>query len=345
MKISAVRFVFFFQLLFSLAGFLPTASATTEKTAVETAKNALPLRFGIVLSVGGLGDRSFNDAAYAGVQKLRRTPGCLIDVLEPSDVAAIESGLEYLCGKKFDLIVGVGVFANEPIRRMAERFPEQRFLLLDSVVSLPNVLSILFNEEEGSFFAGALAGLLTKTGKAGFLGGMRSPVIAAFERGFVNGLHFVNPKAEFVSRYAGETPDAFNSPDVGERLGLEMAGLGADIIYHAAGRTGLGLIEAARRGNFLVIGVDSDQSTLAPGKVVGSVVKRLDVALEKVFQHLQDNTFKGGILTLGLSDAGIQLELSRFNRGLVSPLIQERLRDVESFLLHRTRKSPESEKK
>ncbi|MBF0501626.1 MAG: BMP family ABC transporter substrate-binding protein [Candidatus Riflebacteria bacterium] len=319
---------------------IPTWSAPDGSDLAPSEKPIRSIRLGIVLSVGGLGDHSFNDAAYSGIQKLRQIPGCLIDVVEPSDVAAIESGLEYLCGRKPDLIIGVGLFANEPMRRVAERHSEQHFLLLDSAISLPNVLSILFNEEEGSFFAGALAGLLTKSGKVGFLGGMRSPVIAVFERGFSNGLLFVNSQAKLLSRYAGETSEAFNSPEVGLRLGKEMSAAGVDIVYHAAGRTGLGLIEAARREKMLVIGVDSDQSALAPGKVVGSIVKRLDVALEKAYQQIVDGSFKGGILTLGLSDAGIQLELSRFNRGQITPLVQERLHDVESFLLHHTEKTP-----
>lgn len=304
--------------------------------AASNGEAKVPFRLGIVLSVGGLGDRSFNDASYAGIQKLRQMPDMAVDVIEPSDVAAIESGLEYLAARNLDLIVGVGLFANEPVRRVAERHPDQRFLLLDSVVTQPNVLSILFNEEEGSFYAGALAALVSNSGKVGFLGGMQSPVIAAFERGFRNGAAFVNQSVTVGVRYAGASPDAFNNPEIGERLAREMSGEGIDVIYHAAGRTGLGLIDAARRGKILVIGVDADQSTIAPGKVVASMVKRLDVALDRAVRMARENRFRGGVLTLGLADAGIDLELSRFNRLVITPLVRDRLHDVESFLRHRT---------
>lgn len=312
-----------------------------EGPAPESLKT--PFRLGIVLSVGGLGDRSFNDASYLGIQKLRQIPGILVDLVEPSDVTAIEPGLEYLAARNCDLIAGVGLFANEAIRRVAGKNPDKSFLLLDSVVTEPNVLSILFNEEEGSFFAGALAGLLTNDGKVGFLGGMQSPVIAAFERGFRNGVAFVNSSASIRASYAGTDPEAFNSPEKGFRAGQEMVAEGVDIVYHAAGRTGLGLIDAARRARLLVIGVDSDQSTVAPGKVVASVVKRLDVALDRAVRMAREGRFRGGILTLGLADAGIDLQLSRFNREVITPLVRDRLHDVESFLLHRTKEVvPES---
>ncbi len=294
-----------------------------------------PLRIGVVLSIGGLQDHSYNDATYAGIQNLRQRPGCLVDMVEPGDASAIEPALEHFARQGHDLIVGVGIFANAPLRRVAERHPDKAFALFDSVVTLPNVLSILFNEEEGSFYAGAVAGLLTRSNTVGFLGGMVSPVIKGFENGFQKGVAFVNPQATVLVRYAGDTPAAFNSPESGTRLGRELAEAGADLIYHAAGRTGLGLIQAARQGRFLVIGVDADQSALAPGKVAASMVKRLDVALDRAFRAVADGRFKGGVLTLGLADAGVELVFSRFNKDRFTPLVQDRLREVEAFLLHK----------
>lgn len=316
--------------LFLFACALGASAETASRPPAKT------VRVGIVLSVGGLGDHAFNDAAYAGIQKLRQLPGCIVDVVEPGDVAAIESGLEFLAARRANLVAAIGIFANEAVRRVASKHPDVPFVLLDSVVELPNVMSVLFNEEEGSFYAGAFAGLLTKTQNIGFLGGMVSPVISAFEKGFRNGIAFVNPQAKLLVEYAGDTPEAFNSPETGKKLGLKMASEGADFVYHAAGRTGLGLIEASRRSSFLVIGVDGDQSGLAPGKVAASMVKRLDVALDSAVRAILDNRFKGGVLTLGLADGGIELDISRFNTGLVTPLITQRLADVEAFLLHRT---------
>lgn len=293
-----------------------------------------PMSIGLLLSIGGLGDKSFNDATYSGIQKMRKIPGVSVDVVEPANVAAMEDGLEYLSSRKLDLIFAVGLFANEAVRQASARHPELKYVLIDSVVTAPNVLSILFNEEEGSFYAGALAGLLSKNKKVGFLGGMTSPVIASFERGFKNGLSFVSPESVLTSTYAGETPEAFANPEAGKRIAFEMAAKGVDVIYHAAGATGLGLIEAARRSGFLVIGVDSDQSALVPGKVAASMVKRIDVALERAVKLVRENHFQGGVLTLGLADSGVELVISRFNKNLITPVICERLKEVEQFILH-----------
>jgi basic membrane protein A len=323
------RFFVFFLVLAVALTFTATGSAAEEQ-----------LRLGVVLSIGGLGDKSFNDAVYGGIQKLRKSTGCLIDVVEPADVQSIEHALEYLSGRNLHLIAAVGLFANDAIRRVAGRHPDQSYVMLDSVVSAPNVLSIIFNEEEGSFYAGALAGLLTKSQKVGFLGGMSSPVIATFEKGFRNGVSFVNPTAEVVTEYAGTTPEAFQDPDAGKKIGMQMAAAQVDLVYHAAGATGLGLMEAARHKNFLVIGVDSDQSALVPGKVAASMVKRLDIGLDKAVQAVREKRFKGAVLTLGLADIGVELVLSRFNKSLFTPVIMDRLREVESFLLHQTKPAP-----
>jgi basic membrane protein A len=296
---------------------------------------AANLKVGLVLSIGGLRDESFNDAAYDGVQQLRKEGKCQVEVFEPGSIGGIEPALEHFCRREMDIVCAVGIFANDALRTVAARYPNQKFVLLDSVVTSPNVLSILFDEEQGSFYAGAFAALISKSGTVGFLGGMDSPVIASFERGFKNGARFVNPTINTVARYVGNTPEAFNMPETAFNLGLEMSKKGADVIYHASGKSGLGLIDAARRGNFYVVGVDSDQSRIAPGKVPASMVKRLDLALVKAVNLFANNEFAGGIWTMGLQDKGLELALSRFNRDLITPKLNARLREVEEFLLHR----------
>ena len=294
-------------------------------------------RVGLVLSIGGLEDESFNDAAYDGVQQLRKTGKCLVEVVEPGTISGIEPALEYFCQRNVDLVCAVGIFANDAVRRVSAKYPEHKFILLDSVVTSPNVLSILFDEEQGSFYAGAYAALISKTGTVGFMGGMDSPVIASFERGFKNGARFVNADVKTISRYVGNTPEAFNMPETAFNIGLEISGKGADVIYHASGKSGLGLIDAARRGGFLVVGVDSDQSRIAPGKVAASMVKRIDFALVKAVELFAKGDFNGGIWTLGLQDKGIELSHSRFNRNLLTPEIGARLHEVEEFLLYKGR--------
>ena len=296
-----------------------------------SAADSIP-KIGVVLSIGGLEDESFNDAAYDGVQQLRENGTCLVEVVEPGTISGIEPALEYFCQRNLDLVCAVGIFANDALRKVAGKYPQQKFVLLDSVVTSPNVLSVLFDEEQGSFYAGAFAALISKNNKVGFLGGMDSPVIASFERGFKNGAKFVKPNIQNFARYVGNTPEAFNRPKVAFNLGLEMANKGADVIYHAAGKSGLGLIDASRRANFLVIGVDSDQSRIAPGHVAASMVKRLDLALIKAVKYYINGDFDGGIWTMDLQQNGIELSLSRFNRNLITPEISKRLSEVEDFL-------------
>lgn len=295
---------------------------------------AAPLTIGIVLSTGGLNDESFNDAAYEGVVTLRRE-GALVEVVDPGSISGIEPALRYFCKRKLDLICAVGVFANDAVRHVSNEYPDSKIILIDSVVSAPNVLSILFDEEQGSFFAGAFAALISKTGCVGFMGGMDSPVIAGFEKGFKSGVAFVNSEIKLVSKYLGSTPEAFDMVEQAEQVGLELKQAGADVVYHAAGKSGLGLISAARRGNFYVIGVDSDQSKIAPGRVAASVVKRIDIALVKAVEVFKKGSFNGGVWTLGLQDHGIELVYSRFNRDLITHETSIKLDEIEKFLINK----------
>jgi len=293
------------------------------------------LRVGVVLSIGGLGDESFNDAAYKGIMQLRKEGDCIVEVVEPGSISGIEPALRYFCERNMDMICAVGIFANDAVRRIAAAFPESRLVLIDSVVTMPNVLSILFDEEQGSFYAGAFAALASRNDVVGFLGGMESPVIGSFERGFINGVKFVKPEAKVISHYIGTTPEAFDMPEKAFNLGLDMAKQGADLIYHASGRSGLGLIQASRRGNFLVIGVDSDQSRSAPGKVPASMVKRIDNALIKAAEIMRKDAFAGGIWTMSLQDSGIELVHSRFNRDLLTADNLARLKEIKDFLMYK----------
>lgn len=295
---------------------------------------AAPLTIGIVLSTGGLNDGSFNDAAYEGVMLLRKE-GAIVEVVDPGSISGIEPALRYFCKRKLDLVCAVGLFANEAVRHVSNEFPDSKIVLIDSVVSAPNVLSVLFDEEQGSFFAGAFAALVSRKGCVGFLGGMESPMIGGFEKGFKSGAVFVNPNIKFVSRYLGNSPEAFDMIEKAEKVGSEINQEGADIIYHAAGKSGLGLIAAARRGDFFVIGVDSDQSKTAPGKVAASVVKRIDIALIKAVEVLKKGSFNGGVWTLGLQDHGIELAYSRFNRDLITHEISLKLDEIEDFLINK----------
>lgn len=290
-------------------------------------------RIGVLLSTGGLNDNSFNDAAYEGVELLRRRHS--VKVIEPADISSMKPALRYFCERNKDLIFAVGFFAVDAVEKVSIEYPESNFVLLDAAVDRPNVLSILFDEQQGSFYAGALAALVTETGKVGFIGGMKSPAIATFKSGFTNGARFVNPSVKVLTAYVGDGPEAFMMPETAYRMAQKISEQGCDIVFHAAGKSGLGVINAARRNFFYVIGVDSDQTLLAPGRVIASVVKRIDNAMIKSVNLLMQDRFCGGIWTLGLKDNGTEMTLSRFNKNLFSNDIIKRLNEVEDFLMHR----------
>ena len=294
---------------------------------------ANPLRVGIVLSTGGLGDESFNDSAYAGVMRIRQQPGIQAETIDPGTVDGIEPGIRYFASRGFDIICSVGVFAAEPIAKAADDYPKQKFIIIDAQVKKPNVLSIIFDEEQGAFCAGTYAAALSKSKKIGFIGGMRSKPIETYERGFKNGVFFIDSTIEVMSSFLGDTPEAFNNQDKAFDEAMSMADRGADIISHASGKSGLGIIKAARRGNFLVIGVDSDQSRTAPGKVVASLVKKIDLALYEGVMALSSEKFKSDLWTLGMQNKGMEIIRSMFNKSLYTSEVNDTLGHIKKFIL------------
>src|SRR5262245_41530279 len=237
---------------------------------------------GIVLDVGGLGDKSFNDGAYRGAERARKELGAHIRLIEPGDGSDRESGLRLLAAEGMDLVIGVGFIFTDDITQLAKDYPKTNFAGIDFAVSTdragnpipppPNVAALKFREEQGSFLVGALAALESKSKTVGFVGGMDSPLIQKFEVGYPAGGKQVCPSCTVLVGYAGVTPEAFRNPGKGKELALSQYGQGADIIYHASGSTGLGVFEAARQTGHLAIGVDADQYAEAPGHVLTSMV-------------------------------------------------------------------------
>ncbi|MGH9422093.1 MAG: BMP family lipoprotein, partial [Thermoanaerobaculia bacterium] len=222
---------------------------------------------GIVLDVGGRGDKSFNDGAYAGADSARRILGTNIRFIEPGEGSDREAGLRLLAAEKMNLVVGVGFIFSDDITKLATEYPKTPFACVDYALSTddkgnileppPNVAAIKFREEEGSFLVGALAALVGKSKKVGFVGGMDIPLIHKFEAGYRAGVKQVCPDCEVIAQYAGVTPDAFKNPGKGKELALSQYQSGVNVIFHASGSTGLGVFEAARVMNKLAIGVDA----------------------------------------------------------------------------------------
>lgn len=260
----------------------------------------------MVTDVGGLGDQSFNDAAWRGLGRAKDELGVEISVVESGMMTDYEPNLSNLAESGADLIWAVGFLMTDAVENIAPMYPDIKFGLIDAVVEEPNVASFTFKDNEASYLAGVFAALWSETGIVGFIGGMDVPVIERFEAGFRAGVMDTNPDAQILIGYAG----SFDDPGKGKELALTQYNRGADIIYHASGATGLGLIEAARDTGKFAIGVDSDQTLVDPKHVVASMLKKVDNAVFHGVEALINGEFKAVHQELGLAEGGVGLAYS-----------------------------------
>jgi basic membrane protein A len=280
------------------------------------------IRVGIVFDVGGKNDRSFNEAAYRGLERARKELGVETAYIEPSEGADREAAMRRLAARGYHLVIGVGFIFSPDLERLAKQFPNTKFAGVDYAASegvgeIPNLVGLRFREHDGSFLVGAIAGMLTRTKTVGFVGGMEIPLIRKFEAGFTAGVKHVCPACRVLAAYAGSEPKAFADPPYGQVLASAQFGKGADIIYHAAGKTGDGVFAAARRRGARAIGVDSDQHDLAPCCIVTSMVKRVDLAVLDLIKELSAHQWHGGIRELGLKEGGVGFVAEEKNRFLL----------------------------
>jgi basic membrane protein A len=275
--------------------------------------SAKTIRVGIVYDVGGRGDKSFNDAAYNGLQRAIKVLRVEGKDLEPGPGGANrEELLRTLAEQNYDLVIGVGFLFTDAITAVAKDFPKVKFAIVDGVIEgLPNVSSLVFNEHEGSFLVGVIAGLMTKSNIIGFVGGMDIPLIHKFEVGYKAGALYVNPKVKVLINYIGVTGDAFKDPVKGKELALAQYKQGADIIYHASGASGEGVFEAAKETKKYAIGVDSPQSWIMPDRIITSMLKRVDVAVYETIKDVKEGKFKPGIRIFGAANGGVDYEKTK----------------------------------
>ena len=266
-------------------------------------------RVGLVFDIGGRGDKSFNDAAYLGVDRAVRELGIQASYLEPAGTGDREAALRRFASEGFDLVIGVGFLFSSDIDAVARAFPQVHFACVDYAPNEhgipPNVVGLAFREEEGSFLVGAVAGRLTHSRHVGFVGGMKSPLIARFEKGYRAGVLATCPSCQVDAAYVGASPDAFKDPAKAKAVAFSQIASGADVLYQAAGASGHGVFEAAHDGHALAIGVDSDQHDDMPGTVVTSMIKRIDVA---VFHEIDDSMKQHGstgMRVFGVADQGV----------------------------------------
>ena len=304
----------------------------------KSPRGSSSLKVGLVFDVGGIGDKSFNDSAYQGLLRAQKELGVGIEYLEPAEGTDREAALRQMAAGEPGLIFGIGMLFSDDITSVAKEYPEKKFACVDYAVQEgtvvpPNLVGLKFREEEGSFLVGAIAGLVTKTNAVGFVGGMDTALIHKFEAGYRAGVAAVNPSCRVLAGYAGVTANAYKNPAKGKEMALAQYDQGADIIFHASGSTGLGVFEAARVRDRLAIGVDADQQAEAPGHVLTSMVKRVDVAVFETIRAAKEGKFAGGIRQVGLADGEIDYVYDAKNQGWITDSIKARVDSLKAQIL------------
>jgi basic membrane protein A len=285
-------------------GLLAAAMAVSFQAMAEPA---------IVFDMGGKFDKSFNEAAFNGMEKWKKETGKPYLEFEIANESQREQAIRRMAEKGASPIIGIGFGQASSIEKVAKEFPKLQFAIIDMVVDLPNVQSVVFKEQEGSFLVGAMASMASKTGKVGFVGGMDIPLIRKFQCGYEQGAKFANAKAEVFGNMTGTTGAAWNDPARGGELAKAQFAKGADVVFAAAGGTGMGVYQAAKDSGKLAIGVDSNQNHLQPGTMLTSMLKRVDVAVYNVAK-----AHKGGISVLGLKEGGVDYAMDANNAKLVT---------------------------
>ncbi len=313
-------------------------------------------RVGVVFATGGLGDRSFNDSGYEGVKRAEKELGIAFDYVEPQAVADFESHQRaFAQSNKYDLIICLGFDQADALKKVAKEYPKQKFVLIDSDVDAPNVAAILSKDHEKSFLVGAFAAMLTKdtknfkqmnsAGKIGIVGGMPIPLIKAFAAGYTAGAKYIDPKIEVYEAYAG----GWSDPAKAKEQALIMYSRGADIVFQAAGGSGLGVFKAAKQAKKYAIGVDSNQNYIEPDHILFSAVRRLDNVLYNQIADAMKGQWKPGIYKLGLKEKAVDYDLTKSNLKIPTAMVEkveelrgkiiageivvpDKLEDVDAFL-------------
>lgn len=287
----------------------------------------------IIYDLGGKFDKSFNEAAFGGTERWKAQSGGEYREIELQSEAQREQALRRFAEAGDNPIVMTGFSFASALEAVAPDFPDTNFVIVDMVVMGDNVRSVVFNEHEGSYLVGMMAAMASKTGKVGFVGGMDIPLIRKFACGYVQGVKAVNPDAEVFQNMTGTTGAAWNDPVKGGELTKAQVDQGADVVYHAAGGTGRGVLQAAADAGILGIGVDSNQNYMHPGSVLTSMLKRVDVAVYDAFNDGTTGNFSSGIVVLGLAEDGVGYALDENNASLVSADMQAAVEAAKASII------------
>jgi len=302
--------------------FLGAAAVTALGAGAALAEPAL------IFDLGGKFDKSFNEAAFTGAQRWAEETGETFREIELQSEAQREQALRRFAEAGSNPIIMTGFAFGDALGQVAGDYPETDFVIIDMVVDAPNVRSVVFNEHEGSYLVGMMAAMASETDTVGFIGGMDIPLIRKFACGYAQGVMAVNPDATVIANMTGTTPAAWNDPVKGSELTKAQISQGADVVYAAAGGTGVGVLQTAADEGILSIGVDSNQNYLHPGKVLTSMLKRVDNA---VYDAMKDGPgMEKGFNVMGIANAGVGYSIDEFNRDLVSADMQAAVEEASA---------------
>ena len=294
---------------------------------------ALAAEPAVIYDMGGKFDKSFNEAAYNGAERFKKESGIAYREFEVTAEAQREQAFRKMAQRGADPIIGIGFSQESAIKKVAPEFPNIRFVIIDSVVELPNVQSIVFKEQEGSYLVGVLAALASKSGKVGFVGGMDIPLIQKFACGYVQGVKATNPEAEVFQNMTGTTGAAWNDPVRGGELAKSQIDRGADVVYHAAGGTGVGVLQAAADAGALGIGVDSNQNYIHPGQVLTSMLKRVDNAVFDAMMDVKNDEWSTGVVVMGLAEDGVGYAVDENNEALITDEMKAAVEEARAKII------------
>jgi basic membrane protein A len=286
----------------------------------------------LLFDLGGKFDKSFNEASYGGAEKFKEETGIEYVEFEISNDAQREQALLRFAEDGRNPIVMAGFSWAAALEKVAAEFPDTDFAIIDMVVDLPNVRSVVYNEHEGSYLVGILAAMASETDKVGFVGGMDIPLIRKFACGYVGGAKAAGA-TEVIQNYTGDTPAAWNDPTKGGEITKSQMSQGADVVYAAAGGTGVGVLQAAADAGNLGIGVDSNQNYLHPGKVLTSMLKRVDVAVYDAFMDAKNGEFTAGINVLGLAENGVGYAVDEHNEALITDEMKSAVEEAKAKII------------
>jgi len=321
-----------------------TGSKTQDTTSGGTSGATKPagekLKVGVVFDSGGRGDKSFNDSAYAGIERSQKELGIKESHIDTKNAKDYETNLGSLADEGCKLIFAVGITQADALKAVAPKYPDVKFALIDGDVKADNVRCLTFAEEQGSFLAGYAAGLATKTNMLGFVGGMKFPLIKKFEVGYIAGAKTANPQVEVLpARYTNSWDDV----GLGKAAAKVLFDSGADIVYHAAGRCGLGVLAAAKDADKLAIGVDGNQDDVQPGHVLTSMIKRVDTAVFDTVKEVEDGKFTPGAKRYDLAAGGVGLTDFKYTKARIGEANLKKIDQVSKMIVNGEIKVPATE--